>query len=304
MGRRHRLLGYAKKVEALLHASLTRPGMKLKLKLIELLKLYGVELPSFKIHLATVSDDGVNPLQVFLAGHFKDGFQAWQAKRNFNSKRILALIDLNQGDGKWLFSGVFEVTGSPTKPGGPQGRYFYPTEEVGGIEDLVGRVIVQFPWKKRARYLHGAPHRDGMLVAHILPATYSVPAFPGYEKVRISHAELKLIVNEVEPSWKSALSSVAGIYLIFDRAEGKHYVGSASGAAGVWQRWCSYAANGHGGNTVLRGLMDKTGPTFCEKFQYSILEVLNRSESETEVELREEHWKLVLGSRSLGHNGN
>ena len=276
----------------------------MKLKLLELLKLYGVELPSFKIHLATTSNDGANPLQLFLAGRFKDDFQAWQSKRNFKCKQILSLIDLPQGDGMWLFAGVFDVTGSPTQPGGPEARYFYPTEEVRGIEDLVGRVVVQFPWKDRQRYLHGEPHREEILVAHILPATYSIPVFPGYDRVRISHAELKLIVKEVEPSWKSALSSVAGIYLILDGTEGKHYVGSASGAGGIWQRWCSYAVNGHGGNKVLRGLMDKKGPTFAEKFQYSILEVLNRSESETDVELREGHWKLVLGSRSLGNNAN
>lgn len=172
-----------------------------------------------------------------MAGRFKDDFQAWQTKRNFKCKRILSLIDLNQGGGKWLFAGVFDVTGNPTKPGGPDSRYYYyPTEEVRGIEDLVGRFVIQFLWKDRRRYPHGEPLREELLVAHILPATYSVPVFPGYEKVRISQAELKLIVKEGEPSWKSALSSVAGIYLILDGADGKHYVGSASGSDGIWQR--------------------------------------------------------------------
>lgn len=50
--------------------------------------------------------------------------------------------------------------------------------------------------------------------------------------------------------------------------------------------------------------MDKKGPTFAEKFQYSILEVLSRSDSKTAVDHREGHWKLVLGSRWLGHNAN
>jgi hypothetical protein len=276
----------------------------MKLKLVDLLELYEVELPSFKIHLATISDDGVNPLQVFLAGRFRDDFQAWQRAKNFRCKRILSLIDLNQGDGSWLFAGVYDVTGAPTRPQGASGRYYYSTLEVAGIEDLAGRVIVRFPWKYRQRYLHGAPNRDSLFVDHILAAPYTVPPFPGYENVRIAHQDLRLIVREVEPTWKTALSNVAGVYLILDGATGKHYVGSASGVGGIWHRWSNYASDGHGGNRELRKLTGETGPVRAEQFQYSVLEVLSRNEAETSVLLRENHWKLVLGARNFGLNAN
>jgi hypothetical protein len=66
--------------------------------------------------------------------------------------------------------------------------------------------------------------------------------FPGYQNVRLRHAELQRIIANDEPSWKDALSSVKGVYVITDLSDGRLYVGSAAGEAnGLWQRWASYA---------------------------------------------------------------
>src|SRR6185437_3065016 len=45
--------------------------------------------------------------------------------------------------------------------------------------------------------------------------------------------------------------------LIVDRGNGKMYVGSAYGDAGIWSRWTSYIKTGHGGNDQLTRLIQQ-----------------------------------------------
>lgn len=51
--------------------------------------------------------------------------------------------------------------------------------------------------------------------------------FPGYQNVRMSHKEMQQVLLREDPSWKSALSYVKGIYVITDKSNGKLYIGSA-----------------------------------------------------------------------------
>lgn len=69
-------------------------------------------------------------------------------------------------------------------------------------------------------------------------------------------------------SWRTALSSVIGIYLITDTLDGRQYVGKADGMENIRQRWGSYAANGHGGNVELKGLQPAG-------FRFSLLRVFD-----------------------------
>jgi hypothetical protein len=73
--------------------------------------------------------------------------------------------------------------------------------------------------------------------------------------------------------WHGALANIKGVYLITDTTTGKHSVGSATGDDGLWQRWCSYTDNGHGGNKDLRKVLKEEGPEYKANFQYSILEI-------------------------------
>ena len=45
----------------------------------------------------------------------------------------------------------------------------------------------------------------------------------------LSKQQLDTVVKQEVESWKAALGSVAGVYLIADRRTGKLYVGSATG---------------------------------------------------------------------------
>jgi hypothetical protein len=67
--------------------------------------------------------------------------------------------------------------------------------------------------------------------------------------------------------WRSRLSAVAGVYLILAETTGRLYLGSATGAEGIWGRWRKYAATGHGGNALLKELLatDESYPQILER---------------------------------------
>lgn len=131
----------------------------------------------------------------------------------------------------------------------------------------------------------------------------TVGDFPGYNSVRLNYNILKLIINEENSSWKGALSNVSGIYVITDKNTGQHYVGSACGGEGLWQRWSEYSKTGHGNNKELKNLLSE-GKEYASHFQFSILEICDLNESEKNVIARESHWKEVLKTREFGLNEN
>ena len=100
------------------------------LKVCDLIRLCGVDLGQFKIHLAKHLTDP--PLQAFLEGRFK-AWQESQKQKNFQCAHIVSLIAL--GYDRWLFAGVWRVDG--VRPDGD--RYLYATTELSGLESLTGR---------------------------------------------------------------------------------------------------------------------------------------------------------------------
>jgi len=145
-----------------------------------------------------------------------------------------------------------------------------------------------------------------MAVHELRPQRLTVADFPGYASVIISKATLDIIVQQQIASWKSALSSVAGVYLITDTETGKHYVGSAYGEGGFWQRWSEYSATGHGHNKALLALLAIKSVAYASKFQFCILEIADTHASKNDVLARETHWKNALCSREShgGYNAN
>jgi len=132
----------------------------------------------------------------------------------------------------------------------------------------------------------------------------SVGDFPGYNSVLLSYPLLRTITREDLPSWRSALSSVSGVYVITDNETGKLYVGSAYGGNGIWQRWQAYAKSGHGGNKELKALLREHGRDYVKHLQFSVLEVCDLNASKDYVISRETQWKNVLRSREFGYNEN
>lgn len=269
------------------------------IELIDLISMAGIKLYDYKIHCATGKE--WPPLEAFFDGKFKY-WQEIQTRENFKCKHVLSLIHLEND--RWLFAGVYKVNG--VKPGKYKGkpRFIYSTREVKGLEHLVGKAIVQFQKNFRASYLRPAKFEDQLLLIGLQDHRMTIGDFPGYNSILLSYRMLKTVIRESIPSWKSALSSISGVYLVTDTLDGKHYVGSAYGGEGIWHRWSHYIKYGHGNNKEIRALLKKKGPEHAEHFQFSLLEVCDINASNDYVISRETHWKNVLRSREFGLNKN
>lgn len=209
----------------------------------------------------------------------------------------------------FIFGGYFRVKKTiPEVLGGPG----YNLTLLNQYSEYVKRLIVKLERPVgRDVYLRWYDTlQDGRLnpeIYELAPDT-KLGTFPGYQNVRLRHHELQRIIRNDEPSWKDALSSVKGVYVITDLSDGRLYVGSASGeASGLWQRWSGYAHlnNLTGGNKELEQLRTELGGEhIIDNFQYSILEIFDPKTKAETIVMRESFWKLALDSRKHGMNWN
>ncbi|WP_228545878.1 GIY-YIG nuclease family protein [Microcella flavibacter] len=209
----------------------------------------------------------------------------------------------------FIFGGFFRVQPViPTLIGGSG----YELEPLAQYSEYVKRLIIKLDRPVgRDLYLRWY---DKIQASKLNPKVYELApdtklgTFPGYQNLRVKHESLQRIIANDEPSWKDALSSVKGVYVITDLSSGRLYVGSASGEAnGLWQRWSSYAnlRNLTGGNQELERLRAELGDAhIVENFQYSILEIFDPKTSRETILKRESFWKLALDSRNHGMNMN
>ena len=122
--------------------------------------------------------------------------------------------------------------------------------------------------------------------------------FPGFDRLVLNYAQLQAVMREHRyASWRTALSSVVGIYLITDTLDGRQYVGKADGTESIRQRWNVYAANGHGGNVKLLKIDPNT-------FRFSLLRVFDPATPAHSINEAENHFKKALDTRQHGLNGN
>lgn len=261
--------------------------------LYSFLKAVGINFPpeKTKVHLACWNGHE-HPIDVYYSGKFKE-WQEDQNKTNFSGEYILSLIDL--GNKYWLFAGIYKVTGCQPI----SGRFAYSTNLLPKQDNLIGRLII-YHKRTRASYIWW---QDELVfpIIEIRKEKMTIGDFPGFDAVLLSHSKLKIIVEEKIESWRSTLANIKGIYLITDTTSGKNYVGKASGEVGMWQRWCSYVKNGHGGNKELIKLLKDKGNEHKFNFQYSILEAYTQA-SDEKILAREIYWMNVLMSRKFGLN--
>lgn len=274
------------------------------MRIFDLLALMQPDLtPSdTKVHLATWNGEE-DPLDVYLGGGFND-WQRWQSKKNFERKYVVSLIRLPQPD-RWLFAGLYLSRGVEWRPDeGKQGLYYYDLVEDGSYADLNGRLVARFARSGRQSYLDAENWVDEISLAEIYAEPLAIGEFPGYRTVDLSRGEFELIFRQSPETWRTALSSVAGIYLISDTKSGGLYVGAAYGEGGIWQRWSSYASIGDGGNVEIRKLFAAEGRQRLNAFRYSILEIADIHTGRDNILSRETHWKKVLLTHSHGLNVN
>jgi hypothetical protein len=162
------------------------------------------------------------------------------------------------------------------------------------MADLRNRLVIAWP-APRSWWLKGAT-ATAYPVMEIADAE-PVP-FPGFDRLVLDYSQLQAVIREHRfASWRTALSSVVGIYLITDTLDGRQYVGKADGPESIRQRWSVYAANGHGGNVELRNIDPNS-------FRFSLLRVFDPATPTHLIDAAESHFKNALDTRRHGLNRN
>ena len=166
--------------------------------------------------------------------------------------------------------------------------------ETDHMADLRGRLVVG--WRSPRTWRMNATTAASYPVVGIADAE-PIP-FPGFDRLVLSHVQLQAVMREHRyASWRTALSSVFGIYLITDTRDGRHYVGKADGEESIRQRWHAYATNGHGGNVELKTLDPSS-------FRFSLLRVFDPATPRADINAAESHFKVALDSVRHGLNRN
>lgn len=167
----------------------------------------------------------------------------------------------------------------------------FDLEWLGAWDDLAGRLLIR--WGPAASTRSWSQWADRPKEVVEFRRMVDEPGFPGFGAFECTLETLLLLPR----TWRAALASVGGVYLLVCPDTGQQYVGSASGHGGFWARWADYAATGHGGNRLLR-------PRGRRDYAVSILEVASPHLSAQDILGREAAWKRRLGSRAHGLNAN
>lgn len=270
---------------------------------IKVADLMNIGDPSkYKLHLGCRNPDGEHPLDLYIED--KSTWTDWNEWKNQNRNDwtrdyIFSLIEFYPRVNSWLFGGIFKVLDRKGEK--------YTIEEVQDFAKFTGRLILSFyryqGMRGRAFYLES--HIENLLVSQLLEAEYTGEIFPGYDKINHDFSVLKHIVAIDKLDWKTALYNIKGIYLIFDKSNGKGYVGSAYGESGIWSRMSCYLGTGHGWNDQLVSLIKSKGKEYADaNFRFTLLEIHGMYSSDDFIRGRENYWKDKLGTREHGYNSN
>lgn len=272
---------------------------------MQLFDLLRMQEPSFdpskaKVHLARWNKID-HPIDVYRRGEF-DEWQRWQNGHNFNCPFVVSLVQVGSST-RWMFAGLFKPISHTIEAGEIRDHYYYDLERLPSTQDLEGRLFCSSVYTKRNSYVHCKTVAD-MAVVELLREKLSVGQFPGYKQVNLTKDDLDLLVRTGTDSWRTALSSVKGIYLITDTKTGKLYVGKADGEDGIWGRWCAYSSTGHGHNKALVKELGLKASERQRDLRFSLLEIADLQSAPGEIEKRESHWKDILMTRNTGYNLN
>jgi hypothetical protein len=269
---------------------------------IKLTDVIAIPNPSaFKLHLACANQDGVHPLNEYVEDRSSwIGWNEWRGDKNdWTRPFIFSFIDFYPISNAYLFGGVFEVKDRlPDR---------YVLEEVESYSKWEGRLVCRFYRYQglRGRAFHLEGQLDSFEVLQVLPQRYDGERFCGYESINHAFSMLRPILHNEKQDWKASLMAVKGVYLIMDTSNGKTYVGSAYGDAGIWSRLSCYVNTGHGLNDELVRTISEKGIDYAlANFKFSILEVFAFNTPDSVILGRESHWKNVMLSRQFGYNKN
>lgn len=269
------------------------------------------------------SEPGLRKAFAWIAGSRPDLFDAYQATHNPKTEAALVRARfvasfVGHRPGSALFVGLYAVAGYATvEPASfaaepavaelvslgmrtwadkdqSEAPLRFDLRLLDGLCDRKGRLEIGWPAPDRSWYRWADPKRNRFPVLAIHAESLFAPSMPPWHQLVVDWAELQVLPER----WRAALSQWRGIYLIFDKSDGKAYIGSAYGADNILGRWMVYSASGHGGNRHLLG----RDPT---NFSFSILQRVSPDLAPEEVIAVEAGWKTRLHSRApFGLNAN
>lgn len=259
------------------------------------------EVSKTKVHLARWNGKD-NPLDQYIESKF-DEWQSYQTRKNFERKFVISLIQAGRS-GRWLFAGLYISDGCNSYEKNGKTKYKYNLVKVSSTSEYEGRLYVYSAYKARNSYPEAKTLSEDLAIHEITPQKIGFNKFQSYKTINLTRNELGKIIENDLSSWKFALKSVKGIYVLTDTKTGRLYVGKADGQSGIWGRWCQYYDNGHGGNKGLKEEFNITNEERLNDIKFAILEVLDINSSEEDVYERESYWKEILASRITGYNLN
>ncbi|MEC2463425.1 GIY-YIG nuclease family protein [Bacillus cereus] len=279
----------------------------------QLLQMKGLDT-SKVIKVARHSDTKLDIKELYVKDQF-EVYQTYQTKNAFKDcDYIVSFIGTENSQA--VFVGLYEVNKTQKVDGFPSNvdapievkerlkdcKWQYELVKVDGYDDLEDKLIIKWEGVATSWCRHLKTY--DIEVVQILPKS-ETKEFPGYLNFILKRWQLENIINNPSnhKTWYETLSTVAGVYLIVDNKTGKQYVGSAYGEEGIWGRWKTYANNKHGGNKLLREIID-IDPDRVQDFTYTILQVLPLTYKDKEVFKVESLYKHKLGSRAFGLNSN
>ncbi len=171
-------------------------------------------------------------------------------------------------------------------------RLVFGLEPIDFYPKWKGKLIIDWPPPERSWWRRA--HRNSMSVRAILEDSALDSAMQSWDELDLTWSQLAVLPKR----WQAKLAEWRGIYFIFDRSDGKGYVGSAYGAENLLGRWRNYGLSGHGGNRLLR----QRDPT---NFRFTILELVSPAMPPHAVQQLESSWKERLHTRQpYGLNEN
>jgi hypothetical protein len=273
------------------------------LTLNDLLHLNQTDMERAKVKFNQYNGE-IEPMEVYLHNpdEVNNVWLFWRAKRRYFNVGEIAICLFQLTWNTWLLSTIKEVTHELGITDGVN----YEGAELDNYHQYFGRVIVKYHKTHQTQVVFAQNVIGELEVEQILPSIFDGIDFPGYDKVRLSYEQLSTIIHRHKRDWIAALGNQKAVYLITDRSSGKQYVGSAYGENGMLlQRWTNYIADGHGGNKLLKEVIDECGFDYAKQnFQYAILENYNARVDKHIIMERESWWKETLGSRAFGLNAN
>ena len=225
-------------------------------------------------------------------------YQRIQKTKRFTDANFIAVFvatPLNET----LFVGMFENCGvevaqpglrDPLSGQDVAGLFLYDLRQSDRLTEYRGRLVVDWGAGYRS-WVQRAQKQDKPIIE--IKRYTGEPMFPGFLDFR---ARLSGLAS-VPVSWRIALSSVNGVYLLVCPETGRQYVGAAYGEGGFWARWEDYVSSGHGGNIRMKELPDRD-------YQVSVLEVASSSAGFEQIIGIENRWKETLLTREFGLNKN